>query len=141
MVTGHHIGGCLCKAVRYRIEGSPLANSYCHCASCRLAAGASPVAWVVVPHENFRFTNGQPSRNQSSPGVERTFCPSCGSALTYRVLAEPATIDVTTATLDDWATFLPDREIWVQDRPQWMPALPGIAQHWADSTSSGSMDT
>jgi hypothetical protein len=94
----------------------------------------------VVPHENFSYTQGQPKRYESSPGIERTFCPSCGSALTYQVLDEPVTIDVTTATLDDWSSFLPDREIWVQYRPRWLPALPGVAQYRADSGSGGGTD-
>ena len=39
-------GGCLCGAVRYRLEGPPLhADYYCHCRMCQRAAGAPVVAW------------------------------------------------------------------------------------------------
>jgi hypothetical protein len=41
-------GGCLCGAVRYRITGEPRSSSTCFCRSCRLASGATPVAWLVV---------------------------------------------------------------------------------------------
>ena len=35
-------GGCLCKSIRYRVMGTPLAQSLCHCRSRRLAAGEFP---------------------------------------------------------------------------------------------------
>jgi hypothetical protein len=127
------MGGCLCGAVRYRITGEPLARSLCHCPSCRLAAGASPVAWAVVPGAEFSVAMGEPKRYESSPGVERTFCAMCGSALTYRELDNTKTIDVAAATLDDQSWFTPDREIWVRYRPHWLPALAGVAQYASDT--------
>ena len=134
-------GGCLCRAIRYRIHGKPLARSLCHCPSCRFAAGASPVAWLVVPSQTFSYSAGQPTRHESSPGIERTFCSSCGSALTYRVIGESETIDITAATLDDQSSFKPDREIWVRYRPDWLPALVGVAQYRSDSGGSDADDT
>ena len=44
-------GGCLCRAVRYRVNGVPIVTSLCHCRTCRLAAGAPSVAWVVLLFE------------------------------------------------------------------------------------------
>jgi hypothetical protein len=38
-------GGCLCNSIGYRLTGVPLAQSLCHCRSCRLASGAPSVAW------------------------------------------------------------------------------------------------
>jgi hypothetical protein len=94
----------------------------------------------VVPSQTFSYSAGKPTRYESSPGIERTFCSSCGTALTYQVLGEP-TIDITAATLDDQLSFRPDREIWVRYRPSWLPALTGVAQYQGDSGASGADET
>jgi hypothetical protein len=53
-------GGCLCSWTRYRITGAPLAQSICHCRSCRLAGGSPSVAWIVVRAADFTFVSGEP---------------------------------------------------------------------------------
>ena len=119
-------GGCLCGAVRYAIAAQPLARSSCHCRSCRLGAGASPVAWIVVNAGDFALSLGKPKRYESSPGVERTFCGTCGTSLTYRRLDEPATIDITTCTLDAPDAFAPTKEIWLEDHVSWVQVSPDV---------------
>jgi hypothetical protein len=113
-------GGCLCGAVRYRITGQPLATSFCHCRSCRLASGAPAVAWVVVRRDDFAVDHGTPVAFRSSPAVERTFCGRCGTSLTYQRDDSPESIDVHTATLDAPDAFPPTREIWLEDKVAWM---------------------
>jgi hypothetical protein len=120
-------GGCLCGSTRYRITGDPVATSICHCRSCRRASGAPSVAWVVVPAESFSFVAGPPATFRSSAAVSRTFCPRCGTPLTYRHDDDVDTIDVTTATLDEPDRFAPMREIWLDHKLAWSavdPALP-----------------
>lgn len=112
-------GGCLCRAIRYRVTGEPLARSLCHCRSCRLGAGAPSVAWVVLRSNDLMFVTGAPARFQSSPGVLRGFCARCGTSLTYQREDEPDTIDVTTATLDRADDFAPEREIWAAEKLAW----------------------
>ena len=114
-------GGCLCGSIRYRIAGTPTAQALCHCRSCRLAAGAPSVAWIVVRREQFAFTKGAPAQFRSSPSVVRTFCGQCGTALTYQHDVSPNTIDVTSATLDAPEDFPPTREIWLEHRLAWEP--------------------
>ena len=128
-------GGCLCHAIRYRISGVPLARSRCHCQSCRLAAGAPSVAWVVLERTDFTFTAGDPVRFRSSPRVTRTFCGECGTALTYQHDDSPDSIDVTTATLDRPEEFPPTREIWLEHRLAWEP-LDATLQHFRRGSSA-----
>jgi hypothetical protein len=110
-------GGCLCGAVRYRIDAAPLEAGICHCATCRRAAGAQSVAWVTVPAEGFAWTAGRASEFASSPGVVRTHCAACGTSLTFR--ATPDAIDVTIASLDDPKAVPPTKEIWLSHRLSW----------------------
>jgi hypothetical protein len=116
-MADHLEGGCLCGALRYRIEGRPRSAGICHCATCRRAAGAQSVAWTTVPAGTFAWTAGTPAAFASSPGVERTHCPRCGTSLTYR--AGAGSLDVTLASLDDPEALPPENEIWLSHRLSW----------------------
>jgi hypothetical protein len=132
-------GGCLCHSIRYRIAGLPIAQSLCHCRSCRLAAGAPSVAWIVVKCRDFMFVVGEPTRFRSSPSVVRTFCGKCGTPLTYQNDDSPETIDVTTATLDLPEAFPPKREIWLEHKLAWEPVNENL-QHFRRGSVAGSSD-
>ncbi len=41
--------GCLCGAVRIRIDGEPVVGFYCHCPDCRAAHGAAYVGVALYP--------------------------------------------------------------------------------------------
>src|SRR5438105_6256407 len=100
-------GGCLCGAVRYRVAGRPLSSSLCHCRSCRLASGAPAVAWIVFNSDDVTLLQGHPATHHSSPPVVRSFCPRCGTPLSYRHQDAPDRIELTTATLDHPEAFAP----------------------------------
>ena len=129
-------GGCLCRSVRYRITGAPLAQSSCHCRWCRLASGAPSVAWITVKRGELALIAGDGARFRSSPPVVRTFCGKCGTPLTYQHDHDPETIDVTTATLDHPDAFPPTREIWTEDKLAWEP-LNEHLPHFRRGSSEG----
>lgn len=110
-------GGCICGALRYRIEGTPLWSGICHCRSCRRAAGAGSVAWATVAKARFTLT-GTLATFASSPGITRGFCSTCGTSLTYD--DGETTIDVTLASFDDPDAVVPTRETWLEDRISWV---------------------
>jgi hypothetical protein len=122
-------GGCLCRAIRYRLNAEPLRRSLCHCRSCRLAAGAPTVAWIIMRATDVEFTAGQPRFFQSSPGIRRSFCGQCGTSLTWQREDQTETLDFTTATLDDPGAFPPDREIWTAHRIGWESLNPSCRQY------------
>ena len=122
-------GGCLCGAVRYRIEGAPRVSLICHCQSCRKAAGAPSVAWVTVATAHLEWRRGEPERYRSSAPVVRGFCARCGTPLTWSHERSPEEIDVTTASLDDPARYPPTREVWLSERIDWEVANPALTAH------------
>jgi hypothetical protein len=134
--TAVHEGGCLCGAVRYRFTGEPRVTSLCHCRSCRRACGAPSVAWVILDAAALEIS-GTPARYRSSPAVVRQFCSACGTQLTYQNDASPATIDITTASLDEPNAFPPSREIWLEHKLAWESVSPGIP-HYAQSSRGAS---
>lgn len=118
-------GGCLCGAVRYALDAAPLWCGVCHCVTCRRAAGADSVAWATSPAAGFRLRRGTLATYASSPGVVRGFCRTCGTTLTYR--NDPASVDVTLASLDDPEAVPPTAEVWLAHRLSWNPANPALA--------------
>ena len=112
-------GGCLCGAVRYRVEGEPLASGICHCRTCRKAASAPTLPFVVFPADRFAFIQGEPAAFRSSPPVLRSFCGRCGSPLTYRSEDEAGTVDVMTSSLDDPEAFPPSFHVWTSHALAW----------------------
>ena len=124
-------GGCFCGAIRYSADVVPTNSMLCHCRTCRKVAGAPVVGWLTFPLENFRFTRGEPDEFASSPPVLRTFCRQCGTPLTYRSDAEPATLDVTTGSLDEPNAFPPTHHSWLVDDLKWVKfgdGLPGYPE-------------
>ena len=121
------MGGCLCGAIRYRVTGPPQSTSLCHCFSCRRSTGGPSLAWAIFPEDAVEIS-GELAIHRSSPGVERGFCASCGTSLTYRRENRPGLFDVTTASLDDPDAFPPGKEIWVEERLSWVTAHPDLPQ-------------
>jgi hypothetical protein len=112
-------GGCLCKAIRYRITGAPLSSIICHCATCRAASAAPSVAWLSIERAQFQVLCGYPQLYQSSQDVIRRFCGNCGCQLMYENAASPNTVDVTTVSLDLPDQYPPTLEVWLEHKISW----------------------
>jgi hypothetical protein len=125
-------GGCLCRAVRYRISGTPLSSTICHCATCRAANAAPTVAWLTVERAQFQVLSGNPQLYQSSQDVIRRFCGNCGCQLLYENAASPNTIDVTTVSLDSPNAFPPTLEVWLEHRIAWQEPNKTLEHQYRD---------
>lgn len=130
-----YTGGCLCGHVRYEAQGPARNLCFCHCTTCRRAAGSPAVPWGTFALSHFRIVAGTPTEYRSSAKVLRGFCPRCGTTLTYFHEDRPGDIDVTLASLDQPAELRPDRHIWMQDELPWMTVGDGLPQfeQWAVS--------
>lgn len=122
-------GGCLCGAIRYRVEGKPSAISICHCQSCRRASGAPTVSWFVISRGEFTLLSGSPVSYTSSVHVKRSFCGKCGTQLAYEYDSAPDTIELTTASLDEPSVLQPTKEIWLTDRLPWVAVNRDLEHH------------
>ncbi len=113
-------GGCACGALRFEAEAPVLSVSLCHCNDCRRASGAPLVAWAMFEHARFRITAGALRSRASSPGVERGFCPGCGTTLSYQADFLPGLIDLTVASFDEPQRLQPTQHIWERQRLPWL---------------------
>ena len=112
-------GGCFCGAIRYAITGIPEQSLVCHCPDCRHAVGSQSVAWLVVQTNKFEVLVGEPKIFNSSEGVRRTFCETCGTTLTWTSEAHPDRIDVTIGSLDNPNQFVPTRAVYRRHKVLW----------------------
>jgi hypothetical protein len=112
-------GGCLCGNVRYRLTGSPNNVTYCHCETCRRAAGSPVMVWAEYPVSQVELDQGAMRFYESSDIGERGFCPRCGSSLTFQYTAGRENIDVSAATLDDPNRLQPEDHLWTRSRISW----------------------
>jgi hypothetical protein len=118
-------GGCLCGAVRYRVEGEPLRVGLCHCADCRKESGSSFVTFAVWPRSAFS------SNGDFTTHMGRSFCPLCGARL-FCLRDDEAELRI--GSLDAAPNELaPEYEAWVKRREPWLAVLSGRPQHCEDA--------
>lgn len=122
-------GSCLCGAVRYEVTGAFVAMGNCHCSVCRKATGAAFATWGIIDPEHFRWTAGANvvAAYPSSPGVERCFCPTCGSSLAARHSGKVT--EVLIGTVDGDPGMRPEAHIFVGSKASWHDITDGLEQH------------
>lgn len=118
-------GGCLCGAVRYEATGQPFHITHCHCADCRRSSGAPFLTWASFRPRKFRFTAGPP-RELNWAGRLRSFCPHCGTPLTFITGPDADELGVTVASFDQPETVTPADHTWVEDRLPWIHLADGL---------------
>lgn len=119
-INEKHFGGCYCGAIRYQVDGKPNYVSYCHCDDCRKSTGAPVVVYSVYLPEQVHFTDGERKIYESTPGINRTFCPDCGTPLSYEAKWQgQMVIGFFVGTLDNPELFPPERHVFDIDRVSW----------------------
>lgn len=109
-------GSCLCGAVRFTIADTLHNPVACHCGQCRkitgnhVVAGRCPEAEAAVEGEIRWF--------ESSPGVRRGFCPTCGSQLFWKMESSP-NISVALGALDGETGLRLTGHIYCADKGDW----------------------
>jgi hypothetical protein len=119
-------GGCFCRTVRYEIDTEPTNETICHCTMCRHVAGAPSVAWFSVPPDSIRFVAGEPAQFKSSEHATRSFCPDCGTTLTYQSTRSSGDLDVTTCSLDEPDKAAPKDHTFVRSKLSWVTVADGL---------------
>jgi hypothetical protein len=123
------LGHCFCGFIRYQVSGTPFHETNCHCSICRRTSGAPFVAWFTVKRADFTLLTGEPASFRSSDHGTRTFCPHCGTQVTFQSTHNPDEIDVTIGSLDEPERVPPRDHTHVSSRLPWvdlgaLPAFP-----------------
>jgi hypothetical protein len=123
-------GGCFCGFIRYQVGAAPFSETNCHCSMCRRVSAAPFVPWFTVPRQSYRVVSGEPTVFRSSEHATRSFCPRCGTPLTFQSSRYPDEVDVTICSLADPERVPPRANTHVSSKLSWvkldedLPAFP-----------------
>lgn len=120
--TGH----CLCGAVTFAYDGPENWMAHCHCESCRRATASPFTSFLGVPNGHWRWTGAEPKTYESSPGVTRSFCGTCGAPVAYQAERFPDEIHFYAALLDDPALYLPTLHVHSDEQVPWVTLGDGL---------------
>lgn len=97
-----HTGSCLCRAVRFEIDGELAPIQVCHCGDCRKAQGGPFGTNIPIETANFRLLSGAEEMRayEATPGKERVFCGRCGGPLFSRLKSRPQAMRIRAGALD-----------------------------------------
>jgi predicted N-acetyltransferase YhbS len=123
-------GRCFCGAVRYRFDGKPNWSAHCHCESCRRATSSPITSFFAVDHARLEWTGADRQLYESSPGIFRSFCPRCGSPLTYQSDVRTHEIDLYALTLDRPEDFAADMHVMWNERLPWLHVADDLPKKW-----------
>ena len=123
MKTDRITGRCYCRSIRYSADAHTFFRVNCHCENCRRAIGAQSVAFISVAINSFSWDKGKPVRYRTDTGAWRTFCPDCGTSLTYESGKRTDQVDIITATLDYPEAYAPEEDAWEEEKLPWVPLV------------------
>lgn len=125
-------GHCLCGKTSFAYEGDPTWACYCHCDDCRRNCAAPVVGWLGVPLSRFRWTGDAPKTYESSPGVYRQFCGTCGSPIGFVADHYPGGMHLYAASLVHPEDFAPTFHVNYHSKLPWLAMQDDLTKY--DST-------
>ena len=112
-------GHCLCGAITFEYSGPENWRAHCHCESCRRQTASPFTTFMGVPNGAWKWTGAAPAVYESSPGVRRSFCPTCGAPVAFEADRFPDEIHFYAALLDEPSYFAPQGHVHWEERMPW----------------------
>lgn len=119
-------GACHCGAVRVSIPADAVGVVVCHCDDCRRLHG-NAFAMLVTDRDAATWS-GEVERAQyrSSPGIQRSFCPRCGSRVAKEPEGAPKLL-LSAGLFDAARSRAAIRHLYLDTAPAWQAAPPSPA--------------
>ena len=114
-------GSCLCGNVSFELDAAAIVLfNNCFCSRCRKNTGSGNTAQLQVLAHGFRWLSQaeEVSVYESSPGVQRAFCRTCGSRVP-RPNMPSNLVAVPAGTLDEDPGVRPQINMHTANRPGW----------------------
>lgn len=123
-----HSGRCLCGAVRYVLSVPPKWTALCHCDSCRRATSAPVVGWMGFPTDSVTW-DGPRTTYKSSAHARRSFCPTCGSQMSFESTRWPGELHLYAVSLDDPTLYVPQLHCYTDEHLGWLEISDDLPRH------------
>ena len=123
-------GGCTCRGVRYRLDGTPLIVHACHCRWCQRETGTAFALNALYEADRVTHLAGEPEMvvTPSLSGIGQTIarCPRCRVSIWSNYPQAGAAVRfVRVGTLDDPDRWPPDIHIYTRSKQPWLVLPPG----------------
>lgn len=127
-------GGCVCGAVRYRVNGMPGIALACHCKFCQRRTGTAFASLAYFLETDVEVLQGElPEYEQRSDESGRwlrmQFCQRCGTTVAQRTEERPGMRAIAIGTLDAPDEIRITRHIWTDSRWWWF-LVPGDVERF-----------
>jgi hypothetical protein len=115
-------GGCSCGAVRFAVEDY-LYVIGCHCDACKKRTGTAFGVSVVVEKDSITVLEGETRTYvrtaESGQTVDYTFCPTCGTTVSWQIKAVPTRQMFAAGAFDDMSQFSVVGEMYTTTALPW----------------------
>ena len=124
----------MCGRTRFTVFADPTFASYCHCDDCRQSTGAAVSAFIGFDTADLVWQGEELKGYNSSPNVTRTFCPECGTSISYVDEKLPGKIYMYVGVMDDPDNFPMDSHSYISQQLKWLhidddlPKIDGTAE-------------
>lgn len=122
-----HTGGCLCGAVKFRVNGPMREVVFCHCGQCRRQTGLYYASTNAADADLTVDGEGSITWYASSDEGRRGFCRHCGSALFWKYRGSDQ-ISIQAGTLDKPTRLTPGYHIFCADKGDFYEINDGLPQ-------------
>jgi hypothetical protein len=120
-----HEGGCVCRAIRYRVNGTPLRVSACYCTFCQRRTGGALSIHAFFDEQNIEsagdgLTTYEQRSDESNLWLRLHFCNRCATTVMLSLEKFPGVRIVTGGTFDDPNWIKINRHVWTRSAQHWM---------------------
>lgn len=122
-------GRCLCGTVSFEIDLPPESCVTCHCESCRRQCSAPMTTYIGILDGRWRWDSVPPKLFRSSPGVQRTFCETCGTPISFRSQRMSGIMHFYSAAMEDPEAFSPTLHVAVEEKLSWLKLADDLPTH------------
>ena len=123
-----HTGGCLCGAVKYRVDGPMREVVFCHCGQCRRQTGLYYASTNAADADLTVQGGDDITWYASSDEGRRGFCRRCGSALFWKYQGSDH-ISIQAGTLDQPSRLTSGYHIFCADKGDFYEINDGLPQY------------
>ena len=124
-------GSCLCGAVTYRVDGPMRDVHACHCRQCRKQSGHFVAAAAALRNEVTIDGAEALTWFDSSPGIRRGFCATCGSHLFWDDAGSDS-LSLNAGALDGKTGLSIEKHIFCADKGDYYEITDGLPTAAAD---------